>query len=235
MLNADHIPLLDAHSRQGGRDGGADAGPIFGGPDVDAILLGGGPIEDLAQGLGATGLEVRVAVEDGAVGADVAGVDALLLADGGDAAGREAGGARADQLGQAAAELEFGFRRPDGERVGHEVGGFGEVFVGVSGLEWGVVRWGWWDGFRGARRRCVGRGENLLFDGGEEGGVEGVWFAQLADVLALENVDVLVVVELDEDEAEEFAEVETGDHLFERLLVRAWRVAVDDDVVWGAG
>jgi len=222
MLNPHHIPLLDPHSRQRRRDRGAHPGPILGGPNINAILLIRRPIQNLAQGLGATRLEVRVAVEDGAVGADVAGVDALLLADGGDAAGREAGGARADQLGQAAAELEFGFRGPDGEGVGQEVGGFGEVFVGVSGggeVEW--VRWvGWWDGLAGAREVCVGG--DLLFDGGEEGGVERVWFAQLADVLALEDVDVLVVVELDEDEAEKFAEVETGDHLFERLLVRAW-------------
>jgi len=51
---------------------------------------------------------VGVLVENGAVGADVAGGDALLLADGGDAAGREAGGAGADELGEAADELEFG-------------------------------------------------------------------------------------------------------------------------------
>ena len=46
---------------------------------------------------------------------------------------------------------------------------------------------------------------DVLFDGGEEGGVEGVWLAQFAEVLAFEDVDVFIVVEFDEDEAEELA------------------------------
>lgn len=133
MLNTNHIPRLDPHSRQRRNNSSPNTGAILGSPDVDFVPLGGGPIEDLAQGLGAAGLEVRVAVEDGAVGADVAGGDALFLADGGDAAGGEAGGAGADELGEAAAELEFGLGGADGEGAGEEVGGFGEVFVGVSG------------------------------------------------------------------------------------------------------
>jgi len=51
---------------------------------------------------------VGVLVEDGAIGADVAGGYALLLADSGDTAGGKAGSAGADELGEAADELEFG-------------------------------------------------------------------------------------------------------------------------------
>ena len=54
------------------------------------------PAQNLPQRDSAARLEVRVLVEHGAVGADVAGFPALLLADGGDAAGGEAGGTRAD-------------------------------------------------------------------------------------------------------------------------------------------
>ena len=54
------------------------------------------PAQNLPQRDSAARLEVRVLVEHGAVGADVAGFPALLLADGGDAAGGEAGRARAD-------------------------------------------------------------------------------------------------------------------------------------------
>ena len=39
---------------------------------------------------------MRVLVEDGSIGADVAGFDIFFLADGGDAAGGEARGAGAD-------------------------------------------------------------------------------------------------------------------------------------------
>lgn len=42
-------------------------------------------------------------------------------------------------------------------------------------------------------------------------------------------------MQVDEDEAEELAQVQTGDHLLKRLLVRTGRVAVDDDVVGRAG
>lgn len=41
-------------------------------------------------------------------------------------------------------------------------------------------------------RYCEGR--DLLFDCGEEGGVKCVGFAQLGDVLTLEDVDVFVVM-----------------------------------------
>ena len=112
MQNTRQVPLLDSLQRKRSDQSGAHAAPVLGGQDLDGVLLGGvgllGPVEDLAQGLGAAGLEVGVLVEDGAVGADVAGLVALLLADGGDAAGREAGGAGADQLGSAADELELG-------------------------------------------------------------------------------------------------------------------------------
>lgn len=48
-------------------------------------------------------------------------------------------------------------------------------------------------------------------------------------------MDVFVVVQVDEDEAEELAEVEAGDHLLEGLLPRAGGFLVDDDVVGRAG
>ena len=148
---------------------------------------------------------MRILVEDASVGTDVAGLEVLLLANGGHAARGESGGAGADELGEAAAELEFGLVGLDAEFGEEEIGGLGEVLEGV------------------------------FFDHGEEGGVEGVGFAQLGDVLTFEHFDVGVVVEADDGEAEDLAEVETGYHFLEGLLARAWGVAVDDDVVGGAG
>lgn len=106
-----HIPLPDALQRQRGNQRGADTAPILRRQDLNGVLLLGvrllRPVEDLAQGLGAAGLEVRVLVEDGAVGADVARREALLLADGGYAARRQARRAGPDQLGRAPDQLEL--------------------------------------------------------------------------------------------------------------------------------
>lgn len=106
------VTLLDALQRQRRDQRGPDTAAVLGGQDLDRVLLGLvlllRPVEDLAQGLRPAGLEVRVLVEDGPVGAHVAALVALLLADGRDSAGRQAGRARADQLGCAADEFQLG-------------------------------------------------------------------------------------------------------------------------------
>lgn len=133
MQNPMHIPLLDPLQRQRGNQRRADAAPVLGRQDLDWVLLLRvglvGPVENLAQRGGAARLEVRVFVEDGAVGAHVARRVALLAADGGDAAGRQAGGAGADQLGGATDELELVLAGVDAELGVEEVGGFGEVVL----------------------------------------------------------------------------------------------------------
>jgi len=202
--DTDQVALLDAVERQGGDERGADAGAVLGGQDDHLVLLVGGPVEDLAQGLRAARLEVRVLGEDGAVRADVAPLDVLLLADGRDAAGGEARGAGADQLGQAAAQLELGLGGPDAELALEQLPRLLQVL------------------------------ERVLLDGGEEGGVERVGLAQLGRVLALEDEAGLVVDQVDQDQAEDLAQVETGGHLLKGLLAGAGGVAVDDDVVLGA-
>ncbi len=47
-------------------------------------------------------------------------------------------------------------------------------------------------------------------------------------------MDVLIIMKVNEDEAEKFAEVEACDHLLEGLLARAGRILVNDDVVGSA-
>ena len=64
----------------------------------------------------------------------MAGAPAHLLADGGDTAGREAGGARADELGKAATELEFGFCGVEGELVFKEAFNVVEVFKVIPAI-----------------------------------------------------------------------------------------------------
>ena len=76
--------------------------------------------------------------------------------------------------------------------------------------------------------------EGVFFDEAEERGVEGVGLAELVDVLGLEE-EVLVVVQVDEDQAEDLAEVEARDHFFEGLLAGPGGVFVDFDVVGGHG
>lgn len=71
------VALLDALEGEGGDEGGADAGAVLGGQDLDGVVAlaqrlavaAGLPVEDLLEGLGAAGLEVGV-LEDGLVGLD---------------------------------------------------------------------------------------------------------------------------------------------------------------------
>lgn len=62
------VALLDALDGEGGDEGGADTGAILGGEDLDGVVAlaerlavaAGLPVEDLLEGLRATGLEVGV-------------------------------------------------------------------------------------------------------------------------------------------------------------------------------
>lgn len=69
----------------------------------------------------------------------------------------------------------------------------------------------------------------LRLNKGQERGVKCVGLLKLVRVLAEEQLSL--VDELAEDESEDLAEVETGNHLLERLLVRLVGRLVDDGVV----
>jgi hypothetical protein len=60
---------------------------------------------------------VRVFVKDGSVSANVAGLVAFLLGNGGYSTGRKTSGAGSDELGKAADEFEFGIGGDEGEFV----------------------------------------------------------------------------------------------------------------------
>lgn len=134
VLDPSHQALLDPLDRQRGNQRGAHAAPVLGGPHDNRVLLALAPPEDVPERLRAAGLEVRVFVKHAAVGAHVAALVVLLLADGCDAARRQAGGARADQLGEAAEEFAFRFFDREGELGEEEFLGFCEVLEGVSVL-----------------------------------------------------------------------------------------------------
>ena len=142
-----------------------------------------------------------ILVEHAPVRADVTALDVLLFANGRHPTRRQPGGARADQLGQAATQFELGFGSFDVEVLLEQVPRLHEVLVRV------------------------------FFDLAEEGGVEGVRGLQGGDVLALEDLDGLVLVQVDDGQAPQLAEIQARDHLLEGLLARSRRVAVDDDVV----
>lgn len=52
--------------------------------------------------------------------------------------------------------------------------------------------------------------------------------------MTLEDVDILVLMQVDQNKSEDFAKVETSDHLLKGLLTWSWRVLVNDDIVWGS-
>lgn len=143
-------------------------------------------------------------VKHRAIGTDVSSGVVHLLADGSDTTRTKSGGAGANDLGQAAEQLKLGPGGLDTHLVDEHVVSLLQVLVGV------------------------------VLDVGQEGGVERVGLLERADVSTLEELDLGLLVEVDEDETEKLAEVETGDHLLESLLARARRLLVDDDVVLGA-
>jgi hypothetical protein len=107
VLRVEHpgfVSGIDSLERQGGDKGGANAATVFGGKNFDGVLLTGvllfGPVEDLFQGLGTPCLEMGVLVKDGSVGADMAPLIALLLADGSHSASRKPRSSCADKLSQ---------------------------------------------------------------------------------------------------------------------------------------
>lgn len=130
------VSLLDTLQGQCGNQRCTYTRSVLGGQDLDrvlVVLIGlGGPIKDLTQGRGATTLEVRVLVKDGAVGADVRCLEALLLADSGNAAGGQAGGPSADELGRLTDELQLGQVGSDVQLIEEEVEGLLEVLEGVA-------------------------------------------------------------------------------------------------------
>lgn len=125
------VALLNTLQSQGSDERGTNARTIFSGNDLNGVTLALGPVEDLAQGLSAAGLKVRVLVEDGAVSADVALGPALLLANCSNTAGRKAGGARTDQLSKATAQLELGLVENQAEPVLEQVLGLRQVLKWV--------------------------------------------------------------------------------------------------------
>lgn len=140
VQNTSHVALLDTLEGKSRNQGGTDTRTVLGGQDFDGVLITlvglGGPVQDLAQGLSAAGLEVRVLVEDGAVGADVSCLVALLLADSGDATGRKACGPRADELCRLADELKFRQIGLNVQLVEEEIKSLLEILEGITvGLE----------------------------------------------------------------------------------------------------
>lgn len=139
-----------------------------------------------------------------AIGTDVSSLVALLLADSRNTTRTKSGGASTDKLSQATEKLKLRPIGLDSHLLDEDV---------VSLLQ--VL-------------------ERIVLNVGEEGGVKGVRLLQRADVSTLEELDSGLLVQVDEDETEELAKVETSNHLLESLLARARRLLVDDHIVLGA-
>ena len=138
------------------------------------------------------------------IGTDVCSLVVLLLADSRNTTRTKSGGASTDELSETTDKLELRPVRLDAHLLDEDVVSLLQVLEGV------------------------------VLDVGEEGGVERVGLLQRADVGTLEELDLGLLVQVDEDQAEELTKVETGNHLLESLLAGARRLLVDDHVVAGA-
>lgn len=72
---------------------------------------------------------------------------------------------------------------------------------------------------------------DLLLDSGQERRIHDVSLLELTHILALEQVSMGVLVQVKNNQAEDLSKVEASNHLLERLLTRARRLLVDDDVI----
>ena len=148
--------------------------------------------------------EFAYLVKHRTIGTDVSSLVVLLLADSRNTTRTKSGGASTDELSETTDKLELRPVRLDAHLLDEDVVSLLQVLEGV------------------------------VLDVGEEGGVERVGLLQRADVGTLEELDLGLLVQVDEDQAEELTKVETSDHLLEGLLARARRLLVDDHVVAGA-
>lgn len=139
-----------------------------------------------------------------AIGADVCSLVTLLLADSRDTTRTKSGGASTDEFSKTTEKFKLRPSGLDTHLVDEDIVGLLQVLEGV------------------------------VLNVREERGIERVGLLQRADVSALEELDRWLLVEVDEDQTEELAKVETSDHLLEGLLTRARRLLVDDDIVAGA-
>lgn len=106
-----HVAILDALQSESGDQRSTHTTAILGSQNLDWVILIRvlllGPIKDLSERLCTTGFEVRVLVKYRTVGANMARVIALLLADSSHSASRETGRPSTDEFGGAANKLEF--------------------------------------------------------------------------------------------------------------------------------
>jgi hypothetical protein len=135
MQHTRKVASLDSLQSQSGNQSSAYTATVFSGQDLNGILLLGvrlgRPVEDFAKGLGATGLEVRILVEDGTIRANMAGLVVLLRANGCNTAGRETGGTGTDELGESSNELQLGSCAGDVELGEEQIMGLLQVLKRV--------------------------------------------------------------------------------------------------------
>lgn len=135
VQNTRHVTSVDPLESQSSNQGGTDTATILGSEDLNRVIVVGvgllRPVENLAQGHSATGLEVRVFVKHRPVGSNVAILVSLLLADGSNTTGRETSSASANEFGKAADELQLRAVADEVQPRGKGVIGLLKVFVRV--------------------------------------------------------------------------------------------------------
>jgi hypothetical protein len=146
---------------------------------------------------------------------------ALLGDDSGDTAGGETGGTSTDELGKGLEKVSLLLRGLESEEVGEDANDH-ETFIGLIAVRAqtqskAMVRVRWTrtgSGSRGKRQR-EGYMRYSRLDEGKESGVESVRLLDLVGDLTKE--ELALVDELAQDQTEDLSEVESGDHLLERL------------------
>lgn len=129
------IARLDALECQSRDQRSTNTATILSGEDLHGVLLVGifllGPVQNLTQCLGTASLEMGILVEDGAISTNVTRLVVLLLADSCNTAGRQTGGAGANELGYAADQFQLMTSSGDVEAGVEEIMGLLKVLEGI--------------------------------------------------------------------------------------------------------
>lgn len=142
-------------------------------------------------------------------------LEVTLFADnGGDTTGREPSGSGTDQSSELLEELSFFVRGLETKEVGKDTNDSEQLVGGVTTFSDTLQP------YSPLHQR-------------QEGGIECICLFKLVGILTKE--EVAIVDQFAQDQSEDFSEIETSNHLFERLLARLVGRLINDDVEFGSG
>lgn len=138
VQNTSHVAGLDSLQGQRSNQSCTYTTAVFGSKNLNGILLLGvrllWPVKNFAKSLRTAGLEVRVLVEDGTIGTNMARLEILLLADSRNTTGGEARSTGANKLGKSSNKLQLGSCADNAELGVEQIGSLLQVLKGIPGV-----------------------------------------------------------------------------------------------------